>query len=312
MANSGLVIIHEKIVADNYLDQGVSWDQSTDTYVRLGSLKGIATSQSAGNANLPIQSDMKRCLLNDNGTVNYYLDADNSYMKQHTTVKTSGTTDSTTADKLEDSGADFVTDAVAAGMWVHNTTDDTWAMITAVDDLNTLSVSGNIFITGENYIIGTAILNGDDGQVMVQIPKFYYKHTLVGTVNSWYISKYDLPGFDLHGAFWKDGAEVDYRYIGAYEGSMWDATTSAMVAPANIHVNMYAVGDKLCSVPGYYPKTNEIRTEFRAMAQSRSSSYRQLDYYLHSAVQLLYVVEYADFNSQAVIGNGRSTLSGGA
>ena len=293
------------------LSQGLSWNSSTDVYARLGSLVGIATSQSAGDDYLPIQSDMKRCLLQDDGTINYYIDATNPIMKDGTTVVTTGTTDGTTASKLEDSGADFITAGIAAGEFVHNTTDDTYSIITAVDDLNTLALERDIMVSGEVYDIGTANFGGTDGQVMVEIPKFYYKHTLVGTLNSWYISKYDLSGFELHPAFWKDGQEVDYRYMSAFEGSMWDATTSAMVAKADIPTDMYADGDKMCSVAGTWAKTNETRAEYRTMSAERDTGFRQLDYYLHSAIQLLYLVEYADFNSQTMIGGGRTNLTGG-
>ncbi len=49
---------------------GVSWDESTDTFTAVGS----ATSHIA----LPIQSQMRRCLLNDAGQVTAYLDNNNS------------------------------------------------------------------------------------------------------------------------------------------------------------------------------------------------------------------------------------------
>ena len=293
------------------LSQGLSWNSSTDVYARLGSLVGIATSQSAGDDYLPIQSDMKRCLLQDDGTINYYIDVDIPINKDGTTITVSDTADGTTANKLVDSGADFVTDGIAAGQFVHNTTDDTYSIITAVDDLNTLALERDIMESGEVYDIGTANFGGTDGQVMVEIPKFYYKHTLVGTLNSWYISKYDLSGFELHPAFWKDGQEVDYRYMSAFEGSMWDATTSAMVAKADIPTDMYAAGDKMCSVAGTWAKTNETRVEYRTMSAERGTGFRQLDYYIHSAVQLLYLIEYADFNSQTMIGGGRSNLTVG-
>ena len=293
------------------LSQGLSWNSSTDVYARLGSLVGIATSQSAGDDYLPIQSDMKRCLLQDDGTINYYIDFDIPINKDGTTITVSDTADGTTANKLVDSGADFVTDGIAAGQFVHNTTDDTYSIITAVDDLNTLALERDIMESGEVYDIGTANFGGTDGQVMVEIPKFYYKHTLVGTLNSWYISKYDLSGFELHPAFWKDGQEVDYRYMSAFEGSMWDATTSAMVAKADIPTDMYAAGDKMCSVAGTWAKVNETRAEYRSMSAERGTGFRQLGWYIHSAVQLLYLVEYADFNSQTMIGMGRTELSGG-
>jgi uncharacterized phage protein gp47/JayE len=57
----------------------------------------------------------------------------------------SGTNTSTTANKLVDSGADFVTDEVAVGDAVTNTADNTTALVTAVDDLNTLALDTDIF-----------------------------------------------------------------------------------------------------------------------------------------------------------------------
>lgn len=72
--------------------------------------------------------------------------------------RSAGSTDGTTTDKLVDSGADFVTDGVAVGDIIANTTDDTQCSVTAIDDLNTLSVSEDIFVSGENYVInGTRI-----------------------------------------------------------------------------------------------------------------------------------------------------------
>lgn len=62
-----------------------------------------------------------------------------------------GNTDATTASKLEDSTADFVADGVKVGDLVQNTTDGTATHVAAVDDLNTLSLSDDIFVSGENY-----------------------------------------------------------------------------------------------------------------------------------------------------------------
>ena len=158
---------------------------------------------------------------------------------------------------------------------------------------------------------GLADLTGVDGQIMVEIPKFYYNHNYVGTTHQYNISRFNLAGFFIHNAFIKDGVEVDYRYFSAYEGSMWDASAGAMVSSANIITNMYATGDKLCSISGQYPKTNEMRSEFRTMASQRGAGWRQLDFDLNSAVQLLYIIEYGDFDSQTEIGYGRTQLSGG-
>jgi hypothetical protein len=87
-----------------------------------------------------------------------------------------------------------------------------------------------------------ANLTGTDGQVMVQIPKFYYGHTFVDSTHDWEISRFNITGLDVHNAFIKNGEEVDYRYIGAYEGSMWDASEGAMVPSGSIVTNMYTTG----------------------------------------------------------------------
>ena len=49
---------------------GISWDYATDTYIRTGA-KGYTA----------IQSQMKRCVVNADGTVNYYLNPNNSNFK---------------------------------------------------------------------------------------------------------------------------------------------------------------------------------------------------------------------------------------
>ena len=64
-----------------------------------------------------------------------------------------GTTDSTTVGSLEDSTADFVTDAVQIGDIVFNMTDRTQTSVTAVTDLNTLELADDFFISGEDYKI---------------------------------------------------------------------------------------------------------------------------------------------------------------
>lgn len=67
---------------------------------------------------------------------------------------TTGTTTATTANKLVDSGKNFVTLGVKAGMIVYNTTDSTKATVTAVDSATTLSMSADLFPTGKVYEIG--------------------------------------------------------------------------------------------------------------------------------------------------------------
>lgn len=69
------------------------------------------------------------------------------------TVVETGTTDGTTASKLVDSGQNFAT-TVEANYTVWNTTDNTFALVTAVDDDTTLSLSADIMVSGEAYKVG--------------------------------------------------------------------------------------------------------------------------------------------------------------
>jgi len=67
-------------------------------------------------------------------------------------VKKTGTATSTTAGKLVDAGGGF-TAAVDVGDEIRNTTDNTSAYVTAKDSDTTLSVSPDIFESGEGYSV---------------------------------------------------------------------------------------------------------------------------------------------------------------
>lgn len=65
----------------------------------------------------------------------------------------SGTTDGTSANKLIESGQNFL-NTVKRGMIVKNTTDTTYATVTAIDSDNQLSLDTDIIVSGETYEIG--------------------------------------------------------------------------------------------------------------------------------------------------------------
>ena len=222
---------------------GVTWNETTDVYARTGALSGEAIGASP-SAFMPIQEAMKRCVLDDSGNVLYFLDPDDSTLKDNGQPAT---------------------------------------------------------ITDQSH-----------GQVMVQIPKFWYKYSYSAPSHTWEIASQPVEGFTVHPAFIKDGQEVDFRYVGAYEASLYDATAGAMVASADIVTSLYAAGDILCSISGQFPKVNETRAEFRGAASQRGAGWREMDFDLMSAAQLLYLTEYADFDSQTTIGEGRTALSGGS
>jgi hypothetical protein len=190
--------------------------------------------------------NMRRCLLLDNGTVNYYLDENDS------TKKADGT---------------------------------------------------------------AAILTGADGMVMVEVPKFYTKRAVSGTVTTWFVSDYPLTGYTVHPAFIKDGVEVAKRYYSAYDACAFDVSGSAYISGLNRdnavsntpNVDVTAsTGDVLASVSGIYPMVGLTRAQFRTIAANRGTGWRQLDFALWSAAQLLYLTEYQSFFSQSILGDGNT------
>ena len=129
--------------------------------------------------------------------------------------------------------------------------------------------------------------DGSNGQVMVQIPKFWYKSELDTTgdrIFRWWISGEEIAGYKVHPAFVRNGVEKDYVYIGAYEARL--------------------NGDKLESRSGVTGTVNRTIAQFRSGAQARGIGWEQQDFLTTSALQLLYLIEYAHFNSQAKIGLG--------
>lgn len=302
-----------KYVLDIRIQQyyGVSWDESADTYVRTGSTAGQTCGVTLADAFLPIQRRMRRCILNDDGTVNYYLSATDSTKKE---------------------------DGVTA-----------------------------------------AVLDGTDGQVMVEIPKFWYRYGYSGTTHTWEISPVPLAGFEVHPAFMSDTTELDYAYVGAYEACLYDVSASKYVGQCHqtsvsavfatsddsitiatrtgwanalkvgqklvvsgttnnngtvtvksiesatkitvdenltdetaattvIQTQTDTTNDKLASVSGVCPITggsaNGTRAHFRAWAAKRGAGWSQMMIDVHSAIQLLYLTEYASFYSQSVLGYG--------
>jgi hypothetical protein len=157
-----------------------------------------------------------------------------------------------------------------------------------------------------------AVLDGTDGQVMVEIPKFYAKRTLVGSVTTWSISAAPLTGYGVHPAFIKDGVEVNFRYIGAYDACVFRASDSTYISGTNLDnnaANVSLANDRLASVSGVYPMVGLTRAEFRTLAANRGAGWRQADFWLIQAIQMLYLVEHQSFFSQNILGAGNTNGS---
>lgn len=89
------------------------------------------------------------------GTVGIYTIPDDESIVN--VIKSSGTNSHVVVDKLKDTAADFVTDGVAIGDPVTNSATGLAALVTAVDDLQNLSLDTDIFpATPVAYIVGAA------------------------------------------------------------------------------------------------------------------------------------------------------------
>jgi hypothetical protein len=173
--------------------------------------------------------------------------------------------------------------------------------------------SVNYYLSADNWALkadGTAsVLTGADGNVMVEIPKFYYRQEQNVLRRTWKISAVAQSGFKVHPAFIKDGIEVDFRYYGAYDACVFDDSASAYISGTNLDnntANVDLVNDNLASVKGIYPMAGLTRDEFRDLAANNGTGWRQVDFTLWSAVQMLYLIEYQSFFSQDILGAGNT------
>lgn len=172
--------------------------------------------------------------------------------------------------------------------------------------------TAQIVKNGTTYPIGTPV------QVMVEQPKFYYKvvplvvepiangkgyHMRKGR---YYISDYPKEGFKVHPAFVRNGVERDKIYLSAYEGSLYDVSANAYILNDEQVADFN--NDMLSSVAGVKPISgltqNLTRANVRKLAQKRGTGWQQAYAATISATQLLFLVEYAKFNMQDVLGPG--------
>ena len=135
----------------------------------------------------------------------------------------------------------------------------------------------------------TFTLDGSNGQVMVRIPKFYYRVVTDGYARTWYIAADPVGGLEVHPAFVAGGVEIDAIYVSAYMGA--------------------EESGKLVSKTGVLPQYNKTRSQFRALARARGadpdgSGWGICDFLSYSALQLLMLVMVGNLNAQDTIGRG--------
>lgn len=161
--------------------------------------------------------------------------------------------------------------------------------------------------------------DGSNGQVMVYQPKFYYlvcpleydrQETGYGyhlRKANYYVSETQRAGFKLHPAFYdKNGNEVDYILMSAYEGCIYDTSASAYLK--NDEQVMDASKDKFSSIAGARPASgvsqNLTRPNIEQIAKNRGEGWHSLGIKTASMEQLLMIVEMGMMNLQTAIGHG--------
>lgn len=161
--------------------------------------------------------------------------------------------------------------------------------------------------------------DGSNGQVMVYQPKFYYlvcpleydrQETGYGyhlRKANYYVSETQRAGFKLHPAFYdKNGNEVDYILMSAYEGCIYDTSANAYLK--NDEQVMDASKDKFSSIAGARPATgvsqNLTRPNIEQMAKNRGEGWHSFGIKTASMEQLLMIVELGMMNLQTAIGQG--------
>lgn len=161
--------------------------------------------------------------------------------------------------------------------------------------------------------------DGSMGQVMVYQPKFYY---LVCPVEydpidtglgyhlrkaNYYVSEKPRAGFRLHPAFYDaSGNELEFILDSAFEGSIYDASTSAYLL--NDEQVMTVGEDKFSSIAGTKPASgltqNLTRPNIEIMAQNRGANWHGDFIKPTSARQLLMIIEGGIMNTQTAYGQG--------
>lgn len=128
----------------------------------------------------------------------------------------------------------------------------------------------------------------DTGDVMVKIPKFWFKRYLDGNIEHIKIADKPIDGFTLHPAFNHANVESDYLYVGAYRNSV--------------------VSNKAYSKSGQTPyakyESFSSRSTHRYICTRKGTGWHLFDIAALSAIQMLILVEFANYDVQAVIGSG--------
>ena len=284
------------------------------------------------------QSRMRRCVLRNDGTrVAYYLDCDDSTKIAGTYSAGVQTGWVRVHEGVNDPVRPIPGEASTGSVSLRNRVS-AWSATTTYAKGARVSYGGYLWdsLSDNNLNItpaaGTtsAVLDGTDGQVMVEIPAFYYRAIRENNSGrnvfsvvfdpSTYQTFPDLTNpstmppsimlagheHELHPAFLKAGVQRPARYIAAYRATATDTGNNG-------------TGTLLSKADGTTVYAGTIsRTNFRTKAKNRNvglsdpsgsadNVWHLLDYHLWHAVQVLFLTEYRTFYAQSVLGGGNQS-----
>lgn len=137
-----------------------------------------------------------------------------------------------------------------------------------------------------------AVLDGTDGQVMVEIPEHYRRHTLGA----------DYYGADMALVPFTGAFKVNKHYVSMSEAAM-DRTNNKLASVVNT-TTQYRGGNNTSSWDGTYrsllgmPATSISTINFHTYANNRGDGWEMYEADVHDAIYWLYVIEYANLNVQ--------------
>ena len=155
--------------------------------------------------------------------------------------------------------------------------------------------------------------DGSNGEVLTYIPGFYYKREVVDGVEYQYILKYEQEGYSYSEPFSvgrykiSGGKDADHKSSGGGSNTSNKNSNGYIELMKTIDPGSSGgtIGNvfKARSIAGIYPSASATMSVFRESASKLGTDFSILDYHYY-VLQMLYLVEYADYDSQSVLGKG--------
>ncbi len=124
-------------------------------------------------------------------------------------------------------------------------------------------------------------IDGSNGNVMVEIPKFYSKRVVKDGYEYLWVSGKNHDGYVVDPAFiGENGDELDHIYVAAYYSSLSD--------------------DTLVSTSESNPAIKLNLNDIREAAANNGSNFEELDYLTYAALQRLFIIETGNINSSSL------------